>query len=176
MSSRDDGWSVVFIQFAVLAWMFLYLFADDEKDLKAQDFSAAYQTVDVDTSTLVLLGAGKDVKNGRLVALQTDNWMMLNGGPGTQSCEAVLGGFAASYQLVGYFWKHQAIQVGLEKWQGTHKKFSLVIPEFKSEPAGLSGCFGYSYSPETHRLSVNGLPVAFLSPTQPDWHEVPSEQ
>ena len=100
------------------------------------------------------------------VHAETDNWILLNGPRGTGTCPDVLGAFGAANAPVDAM-SLSAVRMLASGYNGGPVQLSVLVPRFKSPPAGLSRCAGIAYDQKTGQLRVGSKFIAYLAPAQP---------
>lgn len=100
------------------------------------------------------------------VHAETDDWILLNGARGTATCPDVLGAFGA-VNAPGQAMSLSAVRMLASGFKGGPIELSVLVPRFKSAPAGLSRCTGIAYDQKTGQLRVGSKYLAYLAPAQP---------
>lgn len=100
------------------------------------------------------------------VTAETEGWILLNGPRGTDLCPKVLGTF-------GYVNAHDEVMsaAGLSMlaagFRNKPLELQVYVPRFKTAPAGLGECPGFSYDAATGMLMVGSKRIAYLAEAQP---------
>ena len=100
------------------------------------------------------------------VHAETDDWILLNGPRGTGTCPDVLAAFGAVNAPVDAM-SLSAVRMLASGYNGGPVQLSVLVPRFKSPPAGLSRCAGIAYDQKTGQLRVGSKFIAYLAPAQP---------
>lgn len=100
------------------------------------------------------------------VHAETDNWILLNGPRGTNTCPEVLGAFGAINAPQDAM-TLAAVRMLASGFNGGPIELNVYVPRFKSAPAGLSKCTGIAYDQKTGQLRVGGKYIAYLASAQP---------
>lgn len=141
-----------------------------QQGLLAESTATQQTTAEVDFTGARALGAisstaGKNPQLYRLwTALETRNWMLLNGQAGASTCPAALNYYVR--QLPRMELSPAALDIALSALDGKTAVVGMYVPRFTHEP-DLKGCLGYRYDVENQVLKVGKRTVTFLAPEQP---------
>lgn len=97
-------------------------------------------------------------------ALETKDYMFLNGQYGAATCARALDYYASKLPAVNF--SPAAMDVALSALEGKKAVVGAYIPRFSHEP-DLRNCLGYHYDAEQKVLKVGARTVAFIGPDQP---------
>lgn len=99
------------------------------------------------------------------VAAETQDWLLLNGVRGTQTCDVLadFGQVNAPSEAMSL----QSLFMIAAGFKGRPVELQVVVPRFKQRPSNLDRCVGFTYDQPTGQLKVGGKFVAYLHPAQP---------
>ena len=106
------------------------------------------------------------------VHAETDDWILLNGPRGTNTCPEVLGAFGA-INAPRDAMSLAAVRMLASGFSGGPVQLNVYVPRFKSAPAGISRCTGIAYDQKTGQIRVGSKYIAYLAPSQPQLANVP---
>lgn len=104
-------------------------------------------------------------------ALRTTNWVLLNGGAGASTCDALLPAYQQLPGEAGFYWHASKVALAISGWDSFAIKTRVHIPRFDRKPQGLSQCLGYRWDAKTKSIFMGTRMVAFLADVQPGWSE-----
>jgi hypothetical protein len=106
------------------------------------------------------------------VHAETDDWILLNGARGTNTCPSVLGDFGA-INAPGQAMSLSDVRLLASGFKGGPIQLNVMVPRFTSAPVGLSRCTGIAYDQKTGQLRVGSKYLAYLAPSQPQLANLP---